>query len=60
VLQALIELREALAEVLARRAGLPEGPTLTSALDRLVSLGYAIRLDEGSDTSYRPVAQSLR
>jgi circadian clock protein KaiC len=59
VLQALIELREAPAEVLARRTGLPEGPSLTSALERLVSLTYAIRLDEGTRTSYRPVAQSL-
>jgi circadian clock protein KaiC len=60
VLQALIELREALAEVLARRAGLPEGPNLTAALERLVSLGYATKLDEGSGTSYRPVAQLQR
>ena len=59
VLQALIELREAPAEVLARRTGLPEGPSLASALERLVSLTYAIRLDEGTGTSYRPVAQSL-
>ena len=60
VLQALIELGEAPAEVLARRIGLPEGPGLTAALDRLVSLSYAIRLDEDTHTSYWPVAQSLR
>jgi circadian clock protein KaiC len=59
VLRALIELREAPAEVLARRTGLPEGPSLTSALDRLVSLNYAIRLDENAGTSYRPVTQAL-
>ncbi|MBX0328340.1 AAA family ATPase [Oscillochloris sp. ZM17-4] len=59
VLQALIELGETPADLLARRAGMPEGPGLTAALHRLVGLGYAVRLDTGSDLSYRPVAQSL-
>jgi len=58
LLQALIELREAPAELLARRAGLPVGPQLTAALDRLVSLAYAAKLDEATRT-YRPVAQVL-
>jgi len=58
LLQALIELREAPAELLARRAGLPEGPRLTAALERLVSLTYAVKLDEATRT-YRPVAQLL-
>ncbi len=59
VLQSLIELGEAPAEVLARRIGLPDGPILAAALDRLIRLTYAIQLDDGSSTRYRPVAQAL-
>jgi circadian clock protein KaiC len=59
VLLALIELREAPAQALARRIGLPEGPILTSALDRLVSLNYATRRDDATGAIYRPVAQAL-
>jgi len=59
VLQTLIELREAPAKVLARRIGLPEGPILTSALDRLLSLHYATKRDEASGAIYRPVAQAI-
>jgi circadian clock protein KaiC len=59
VLQALIELRDAPAQALAQRIGLPEGPILTSALDRLVSLNYAIKRDEAEGAIYRPVAQAM-
>jgi circadian clock protein KaiC len=59
VLQALIELRNAPALALAQRTGIPEGPTLTSALDRLVSLNYATRRNGATGTSYWPVAQAI-
>jgi circadian clock protein KaiC len=59
VLQALIELGEAPAEVLARRTGLLEDPNLAVALERLVHLSYASRLDGGAGTTYRAVAQLL-
>ncbi|MEI7768950.1 MAG: ATPase domain-containing protein [Chloroflexales bacterium] len=59
VLQALLELGEAPLDLLARRVGLPEGPILTAAIERLISLGYATRRDASDRTSYRPVAQSL-
>src|SRR5437763_1113744 len=56
VLQALIELREAPSEAVARRTGLP-GPELAAALDRLVGLDYAVRLGRGARAAYRPVAR---
>ena len=59
VLQALIEMREAPPQALAQRIGLPEGPILTSALDRLVSLNYAIKRDEAEGAIYRPVAKAI-
>jgi circadian clock protein KaiC len=59
VLQALIELREASTQRLARRIGLPDGPILTAALDRLVSLNYATRQNEAAGAIYRPVAQAF-
>ncbi|MEP7191034.1 MAG: ATPase domain-containing protein, partial [Roseiflexaceae bacterium] len=59
VLHALIELREAPAQALARRIGLPKGPILTSALDRLVSLNYATKRDRATGAIYRPVAQAI-
>jgi circadian clock protein KaiC len=59
VLQTLIELREAPASALAQRLGLPDGPLLTAALDRLISLGYAAKRDEATGTIYRAVAQAL-
>jgi hypothetical protein len=57
VLQALVELGEARVDVLARRIGLPEGPILDAALNRLVSLNYAILLADADGIIYRPVAQ---
>jgi circadian clock protein KaiC len=57
VLQALIELGEAPAEVLAQRTGLSNDPNLVVALERLIHLSYAIRLDGDAGTSYRAVAQ---
>jgi len=59
VLHALIELREAPAQALARRIGLPKGPILASALDRLVSLKYATKRDRATGAIYRPVAQAI-
>ena len=59
VLQALIELREAPAQALAQRIGLPEGPILTAALDRLVSLNYATKRGKATGAIYRPVAQAM-
>jgi circadian clock protein KaiC len=59
VLQALIELREAPTQALAQRIGLPEGPILTAALDRLIGLNYAARRDEATGAIYRPVAQAI-
>jgi circadian clock protein KaiC len=55
VLRALIELGEATPTALEHRTGLPT-PNLSAALERLVSLGYAIRHVGGSDAVYRPVA----
>jgi circadian clock protein KaiC len=57
VLQALVELGEARVDVLARRIGVPEGPILDAALNRLVSLNYAILLADADGIIYRPVAQ---
>ena len=58
LLQALVELREARVEALAWRIGLPEGPILDAALNRLISLNYVILLEEAGSMSYRPVAQA--
>jgi len=57
LLQALIELRKAPAQVLARRIGLPDGPILASALARLVSLNYATTQGDATSAVYWPVAQ---
>jgi circadian clock protein KaiC len=59
VLQALIELGEAPSSAVAQRIGLPDGPTLIDALDRLVSLGYGSQRDEATGAIYRAVAQAL-
>ena len=58
VLQALIELRAGPAVALAQRIGLPDGPLLTAALDRLVSLTYATKRDNAEGAIYAPVAQA--
>ncbi len=57
VLGALIELTEATPAALARRVGLPE-TALTPALDRLVDLAYAVRLEAAGAIVYRPVARA--
>jgi circadian clock protein KaiC len=58
VLQALLELQEAPATELGRRTGLRADALLTAALDRLISLKYAIRVEHASaPATYRPVAQ---
>jgi circadian clock protein KaiC len=59
VLKALIALRTAPAQALGQRIGLPAGPILTAALDRLVSLNYATRQHEAAGAIYRPVAQVI-
>jgi circadian clock protein KaiC len=58
LLQALVELRAARVPVLAWRSGLPEGPILAAALQRLVSLNYAILVNDADGISYQPVAQA--
>src|ERR671939_33156 len=57
VLRALRDLRQAPADELARRSGVAQAD-LTAALDRLVSLGYAARREEGG-TVYRPSSHAL-
>ena len=57
VLRTLRDLGQAPAEELARRSGVAEAD-LTAALDRLVSLGYAARREEGG-TVYRPSSRAL-
>lgn len=59
VFQTLIELREAPASALAQRIGLPDGPIMAAALDRLLSLNYATKRGEATSAIYRPVAQAL-
>ncbi len=58
VLQALVDLREAQAEAVAKATGLRR-PELTRSLDRLVALNYAIKEVEAGKTIYRPVARVL-
>ena len=58
VLTALVALGDAAPAVVAQRSGVPEGPTLTAALDRLVALGYAVEHTDADGVSYRPVAQA--
>ncbi|MBC8076383.1 MAG: AAA family ATPase [Chloroflexales bacterium] len=60
VLHALIELGEAPVAALAQRSGLAEGGGLIAALDRLVRLDYAVKLENDGDTRYRPVAREMR
>ena len=59
VLQALIELGEAPAQALAQRIGLPEGPILSAAIERLLSLNYATMRDAAAGAIYWPVAQAI-
>jgi hypothetical protein len=42
----------------AQRSGVPDGPILAAALDRLVALGYAVRRTDEPDVIYRPIAQT--
>jgi circadian clock protein KaiC len=58
VLRALIELREAPAEVLARRTGLA-ATDLAAALERLVTLTYTVRIEGATGGTYRAVARPL-
>lgn len=57
VLRALLELREGTAPTLTRRTGLP-GADLAAALDRLVSLGRAVRVAGEGEAIFRAVAQA--
>ncbi|HVB96965.1 MAG TPA: ATPase domain-containing protein [Chloroflexota bacterium] len=58
VLRALIAAQESTAEALALATGLRR-QALTAALERLVALNYAIKVDEHGQTLYRPVARTL-
>lgn len=58
VLQALIEIGEGPAPALVQRTGLRRSD-LTRALDRLVTLGYALKVTEGGRALYRPLARAL-
>jgi circadian clock protein KaiC len=58
VLEALIRLREAAPPALAQATSI-RGTALNAALNRLVVLNYAIRVDEAGQTIYRPVGQVL-
>jgi hypothetical protein len=58
VLAALIALGEGDAAVVAQRSGVPDGPLLSAALDRLVALGYAVQRTDKHAVTYRPVAQA--
>ncbi|MBI3977584.1 MAG: AAA family ATPase [Chloroflexi bacterium] len=58
VLQTLLDLGQASAEETAARTGLRR-PDLTRALDRLLALNYAIRVQEEGRAVYRPVARAL-
>jgi len=60
VLRALIELGEATVAALAQRSGLPEGGGLIAALDRLVRLTYALKLEVDGRTIYRALAHEMR
>jgi circadian clock protein KaiC len=57
VLRALIERTDASVEELAQRTGLVQEPSLITALDRLVSLAYAVTLAADGGIRYRSVAQ---
>ncbi len=57
VLQALTELREAPAEILAQRIGL-QISDLLRALDRLLALNYATREERERQAIYRPAART--
>jgi hypothetical protein len=58
VLVALIALGEASSTVVAQRSGVPDGPILAAALDRLVALRYAVQRTDADGVTYRPVAQA--
>ena len=58
VLAALIALGEGDAAVVAQRSGVPDGPALRAALDRLVALRYAVQRTDEHAVTYRPVAQA--
>jgi hypothetical protein len=57
VLRALIECQDASVEELAQRTGIADRPRLAVALDRLISLTYAVRLSDDAGGRYRPVVQ---
>ncbi len=58
VLQALIAIDEGTAEEVAQKAGLPL-QMIATALQRLVAINYAVRLQEEERTVYRPLARLL-
>jgi hypothetical protein len=60
VLRALVELGEAPAAAVARRAGLSDDAVLSATLERIVRLGYAVIVQEADPAIYRGVAQAAR
>lgn len=58
VLRVLVQLREGSDDAVAQAMSV-RSAALTSAFDRLVTLGYAIRATEGNRVVYRPVAREL-
>ncbi len=60
VLQALIQLVEGTAADLSRQTGLPAETLLATALDRLITLNYAVKVEHPSvPATYRAVTQLL-
>jgi hypothetical protein len=59
VLLALIDLGMAPSERVAQRSGLTDDSVLDAALERIVSLNYAVRLEEAGQVLYRPVAHPM-
>ena len=60
VLRALVDLGEAPAAEVARRAGLSDDTALAAALDRIVRLRYAVTVQEAHGPIYRAVAHARR
>ena len=60
ILQALIEGGEDSADMLVARTGIGDITVVQTALDRLVSLNYVVRMDSAGTPRYRAVAQPSR
>ncbi len=60
VLRALIDLGDAPAAAVARRAGLSDDAALAAALDRIVHLRYAVTVKEADGPNFRAMANAGR